>query len=168
MATQTAAKPRIAATASARKPANARVTPAAPLFVFQWWHVAIAFLALTLIFHNEILFGGKFLWEDFVEQEFPFRTLAATSLAKGILPQWNPYIFAGMPFMADVQVAFWYPFNLLQTLFVSGDYLSPVVMEWFILLHFAIAGFGMYWFAKKIFALDDWSSVFAGVAYAFI
>jgi len=141
--------------------------PASPLFKFSIWHVALIFLGLTLIFHSAILFGGKFLWEDFVEQEFPFRTLAATSLAEGIIPHWDPYVFAGMPFTADIQVAFWYPFNLLQSLFVSGGYLSPVVMEWFILLHYAIAGFGMYWFAKKIFEIDDWSAIFAGVAYAF-
>jgi hypothetical protein len=34
-------------------------------------------------------------------------------------------------------------------------------------MHTAIAGFGMYWFAKKIFALDDWSAIFAGIAYGF-
>jgi len=141
--------------------------PSSSLFKFSWWHVALIFLGLTLVFHSAILFGGKFLWEDFVEQEFPFRTLAASSLAEGIIPHWDPYVFAGMPFTADIQVAFWYPFNMLQSLFVSDGYLSPVVMEWFILLHYAIAGFGMYWFAKKIFQIDDWSAIFAGVAYAF-
>jgi hypothetical protein len=134
---------------------------------FSPWLVVGFFALLTLVFYNDLLFGGKFLWEDFVEQEFPFRTLATTSLAQGILPQWDPYVFAGMPFMADIQVAFWYPFNMLQALFVSDGYLSPVVMQWFIILHYMIAGVGMFWFAKKIFALDDWSSVFAGVAYAF-
>ncbi len=139
----------------------------ATLRAFSPWYILLFFLALTLVFHSDILFGAKFLWEDFVEQEFPFRTLAASSLAQGVLPQWDPYVFAGMPFMADVQVAFWYPFNLLQSLFVSGGHLSPIVMEWFILLHFTIAGFGMYWFAKKIFAIDDWSATFAGIAYGF-
>ena len=138
-----------------------------PLRSFNPWYVAGFFLLLTIVFHNEVLFGGKFLWEDFVEQEFPFRTLATTSLAQGMMPQWDPYVFAGMPFMADVQVAFWYPLNMLQSLFVSDGYLSPVVMQWFIILHYMIAGLGMYWLAKKIFALDDWSSVFAGAAYAF-
>ncbi|HET6401983.1 MAG TPA: YfhO family protein [Candidatus Kapabacteria bacterium] len=146
--------------------AKAALVPAS-LRRFKLWHIALVFLGLTLIFHSAILFGGKFLWEDFVEQEFPFRTLATSSLAQGIIPQWDPYVFAGMPFIADVQVAFWYPFNMLQSLFVSGNYLSPVVMEWFILLHFAVAGFGMYWFSKKIFEIDDWSATFAGIAYGF-
>ena len=154
-------------TAPARSLAAMREAKPMSLPTFQWWQVALFFLALTLVFHNAILFGGKFLWEDFIEQEFPFRTLAASSLAHGILPQWDPYIFAGMPFMADIQVGFWYPFNMLQSLFVSDGYLSPSVMQWFILMHTAIAGFGMYWFAKKIFGIDDWSAAFAGIAYAF-
>ncbi len=156
---------------SHRSPTGARSAKPAPIRTtlrnFKVWQIALAFLVLTLIFHSAILFGSKFLWEDFVEQEFPFRTLATTSLAQGIIPQWDPYVFAGMPFIADVQVAFWYPFNMLQSLFVSGGYLSPLVMEWFILLHFAVAGFGMYWFSKEIFDLDDWSAVFAGIAYGF-
>ena len=141
---------------SARPPVRAvQPKPIAPLLALKTWHVALIFLALTLMFHSGILFGGKFLWEDFVEQEFPFRTFAASSLAQGILPHWDPYVFAGMPFLADVQVAFWYPINLFQTLFVSDGHLSPLIMEWAILLHFAVAGFGMYFFAKKIFHLDD-------------
>ncbi len=171
MATTT--KPKASAPRSSAPRTSARTAlsqppkTVAPLIQIKAWHVALIFLALTLIFHSGILFGGKFLWEDFVEQEFPFRTLAASSLAQGVLPHWDPYVFAGMPFLADVQVAFWYPVNLLQALFVSDGHLSPVVMEWAILLHFAIAGFGMYWFSKKIFDLDDWSALFAGIAYGF-
>ncbi|SRR5579883_403648 len=167
MATTAATRKQPMKTASGGRMQPARNSVVVTLRNFPIWQIAIAFLVLTLVFYSDILLGGKFLWEDFVEQEFPFRTLAATSLAQGTLPHWNPYVFAGMPFMADVQVAFWYPFNLLQSLFVSGGFLSPVVMEWFILLHYAIAGFGMYWFSKKIFDLDDWSAAFAGIAYGF-
>ncbi len=167
MASTPQVKERVNKTKVTAHPATvARAVPA-PLFRFQWWQAVLIFLGLTLVFHSEILFSGKFLWEDFVEQEFPFRTLAASSLAQGILPHWNPYVFAGMPFLADVQIAFWYPVNLLQSLFVSDGFLSPVVMEWAILLHFAVAGFGMFWFSKKIFEIDDWSAIFAGIAYGF-
>ncbi len=124
-------------------------------------------LSLVLIFYWPILFGGKFLWEDFVEQEFPFRTFATSSLANGHIPQWNPYVFSGMPFIADIQIAFWYPMNMLQSLFVSGDHLSPVIMQWFIILHYFIAGAGMFFLVKNIFKTDDLSAIFAGIVYAF-
>jgi len=124
-------------------------------------------LGLVLIFYYPILFGGKFLWEDFVEQEFPFRTLAASSLAAGHIPQWNPYVFCGMPFVADIQVAFWYPMNMVQSFFVSDGHLSPVVMQWFIILHYFVAAAGMFYLVKQIFKTDDWSALFAAIVYAF-
>ncbi len=123
--------------------------------------------AVMLIFYYPLLFGGKFLWEDFVEQEFPFRTLAASSLAQGHIPGWNPYVFCGMPFIADIQIAFWYPMNMMQSLFVSDGYLSPVVMQWFIVLHYLIAGVGMFFCVRQLFKTDDWSALLAAVAYAF-
>jgi hypothetical protein len=131
------------------------------------WLVLGIFVALNLIFHWGLIFGDKFLWEDFVEQEFPFRNLAATSLANGVIPHWNPYIFAGMPFIADIQVGFWYPTNLIQALFVSGGYLASGTMQFFILIHYALAGFGMYLLTKKIFKVDDWSALLAGISYMF-
>ncbi|MFI5264665.1 MAG: hypothetical protein ACHQM6_09130, partial [Candidatus Kapaibacterium sp.] len=124
-------------------------------------------LGLVLVFYWPILFGGKFLWEDFLEQEFPFRTFATTSLAAGHIPQWNPYVFSGMPFIADIQVAFWYPMNMLQSLFVSGDHLSPVVMQWFIVLHYFVAAAGMFFLVRNIFKTDDLSAIFAAIVYAF-
>jgi hypothetical protein len=168
MATKTA-KPANARVPKAQTTETLRRKPMAPaaLASIPWWIAAAVLLVLTLIFHNQLLFGGKFLWEDFVEQEFPFRTLAASSLAGGMIPQWNPYVFAGMPFIADIQVAFWYPMNILQSLFVSSGHLSPVVMQWFILLHYAIAGIGMFFFLTRIVKVDDWSGLFGAIAYAF-
>ncbi len=130
--------------------------------------VVIGILAvIVLIFYYPLLFGGKFLWEDFVEQEFPFRTLATSSLASGHIPGWNPYVFCGMPFTADIQIAFWYPMNMLQSLFVSDGHLSPVVIQWFIILHYLIASIGMYLCVKELFKTDDWSALLAAIAYAF-
>ncbi|MDP4221469.1 MAG: YfhO family protein, partial [Bacteroidota bacterium] len=124
-------------------------------------------LVLVLIFYSPLLFGGKFLWEDFVEQEFPFRTFATSALASGHIPQWDPYVFCGMPFIADIQAAFWYPMNMVQSFFSSGGYESPVVMQWFIILHYFIAAAGMFYLVKQIFKTDDWSALFAAMVYAF-
>lgn len=130
--------------------------------------VAVGIIAILVgIFYSGHLSGGSFLWEDFVEQEFPFRTLAASSLASGTIPHWNPYVFCGMPFLADIQVAFWYPMNMVQSLFVSDGHLSPVVMQWFIILHYLIAGAGMFFLVKKVFKTDDLSALFAAIAYTF-
>ncbi len=141
--------------------------PARDLPKLNIWIVLGIFVALDLIFHWGLIFGDKFLWEDFVEQEFPFRNLAASSLANGVIPHWNPYIFGGMPFIADIQVGFWYPTNLLQALFVSGGYLASGTMQFFILIHYALAGFGMFLLTKRLFKVDDWSALLAGISYMF-
>ncbi|HET9137153.1 MAG TPA: YfhO family protein [Candidatus Kapabacteria bacterium] len=149
----------VAASAKA-KPASALPKLAVP--------IVLGILAvLVIIFYYPLLFGGKFLWEDFVEQEFPFRTLAATSLAQGHIPGWNPYVFCGMPFTADIQIAFWYPMNMLQSLFVSNGALSPTVMQWFIVLHYLVAAAGMYFCVRELFKTDEWSALLAACAYAF-
>lgn len=166
---KTAQRPSAVGTASSRTKAPNVVSAPSQRTTLSLnpWLVFGIFLLLDLIFHWSLVFGDKFLWEDFVEQEFPFRNLATTSLAGGVIPHWNPYIFGGMPFTADIQVAFWYPFNLLQSLSVSDGYLASGTIQFFIVLHYAIAGFGMYLFTKRIFELDDLSAIFAGVSYMF-
>src|SRR5438477_8977716 len=151
------------------QPVRKTSKPLAPISLPNIFPYAVLgiLLGLVLIFYSPILFGGKFLWEDFVEQEFPFRNLAASSLAAGHIPQWNPYVFCGMPFIADIQVAFWYPVNMLQALFVSEGHLSPVVMQWFIILHYFVAAAGMFFLVRQIFKTDDWSAIFAGIVYTF-
>lgn len=105
-----------------------------------------------------------FMWEDFLYQFYPFRYFAATSLASGELPLWNPYTFNGMPFQADIQSAIFYIPNLLLTLFVSNGKLHFFWVELFIILHFIIAGIGMY-FLMLHFKLDRIPALFSAFVY---
>ena len=150
----------------AKTSSQPKTVPAPPLPRLSLGVVIGVLAVIVIIFYYPLLFGGKFLWEDFVEQEFPFRTLATSSLASGHLPGWNPYVFCGMPFMADIQVAFWYPMNLVQALFVSDGHLSPIVMQWFIVLHYLVAAVGMYLLVRSIFKTDEWSAMLAAIAFS--
>ena len=49
---------------------------------------------------------------DFTNQFYPFRYFAAAEWGDGRVPLWNPYVFAGHPFLADVQTAVFYPLSL--------------------------------------------------------
>ncbi|MDD5675114.1 MAG: YfhO family protein [Chitinivibrionales bacterium] len=107
--------------------------------------VALGLLgALTALFYAPILFQQGFLWNDFIEQNFPYRLFAATALKDGQFPFWNPYVFSGMPFFADVQAALLYPPNLLLTFFAGAAWLSPLLFEAQILCHIFLAAFFMY------------------------
>ena len=64
---------------------------------------------------------------------------AVTSLRKGQLPLWNPYLFSGIPFVANPQPALFYPPTWLALLL-------PVTtaLGWIIVLHVWLAAVGMY------------------------
>lgn len=153
--TRTSARPAFR-TASTR----AAAAPAADLPVV--WLGAI-FTLVTLAFFSGHLFGGKFLWEDFAEFTYPNQVFAARSFAAGILPFWNPYTFNGMPFLADLQIGFFYPGNLLMYL-VSGGELSSGLAQFFVVLHFPLAMVGAARLARGL-GIGTWGALFAGIAY---
>ncbi|HMD69610.1 MAG TPA: hypothetical protein VKF42_12065, partial [Chitinivibrionales bacterium] len=123
-------------------------------------------ILLTVMFYWPILVGKGFLWNDFLEQNFVYRLFAAVSLKQGILPFWNPYVFSGLPFFADVQAAVLYPLNLALTPFASKDWLSPLLVEYQIILHIAMAGCFMYLLARD-FGASRSGGLLAGVTFMF-
>ena len=106
-------------------------------------------LLVTAVYYWPILVCKGFLWNDFLEQNFVYRLFAAVSLKQGVLPFWNPYVFSGMPFFADVQAAVLYPLNFVLTFFAGKEWLSPVLVEYQIVLHIAMAGIFMYLLARE-------------------
>ena len=126
--------------------------------------VALAVFALiTLTFFSGHLFGGQFLWEDFAEFTYPNEVFAARSFAAGILPYWNPFTFNGMPFLADLQIGYFYPGNLLMYI-VAGGELGSWLAQLFVILHFPIAMYGA-WKLSRGLGIGGWGALFSGVAY---
>lgn len=135
----------------------------------QWepadWHCVTFIGVLTAVLFHPILLGKAFLWEDFLYQWYPFRVFAATSMASGELPLWNPYTFNGMPFLADIQTQIFYLPLTAMTLFVSNGQLNSYWLELVNILHYVLAGAGMFYLAKS-FNVKQIPALFAGVAYA--
>lgn len=67
-------------------------------------------------------------------------------LTRGVIPLWNPYIFGGMPLIGDIQSEIFYPPNLV-TYFLSNP-LAYRDLEYLSVLHFYIAGAGMFGFLR--------------------
>lgn len=126
-------------------------------------------IVLVLLFFWRIVSSSPLhqgsLAEDF-SLFFPFRFFAATSLGKGIIPLWNPYIFSGTPFLADSQVAIFYPVNLLLTLLATPSYLSYKAAEWAVVINFILAGIFMYLYARTI-RISSYGSLVSAVVFAF-
>lgn len=131
------------------------------------WYIIGLFAFITIIFFWNNLFGGMFFWEDFVEYVYPTQTLAAREFSKGVIPFWNHFSFAGMPFIADLQVGFFYPFNRLLSLFVDSEgMLSVWWLQFIIILHFFIAQINGYFLARTL-KISQIGSIISAVSFSF-
>ncbi|NLO18831.1 MAG: YfhO family protein [Ignavibacteria bacterium] len=132
-----------------------------------FWVAGLVFLATTLIFFGEQLFGSAYFWEDFIRYVYPTQAFAAREALSGPIPFWNPFTFSGMPFIADIAVGFFYPLNRLLSLFVSGDgYLPFSALQILIVLHFFIAQISIY-FLLRYWKISSVASIISSIAYAF-
>ena len=73
---------------------------------------------------------------------YPNYHFAAEYLHQGIIPLWNPYLYSGTPFAADVQSGLFYPLNLLLFLLIPD--LTYEWLEYLAIFHIWLAGVTMY------------------------
>jgi hypothetical protein len=137
----------------------------------RWSRAAwILFVLLAVVFFWEVLVGlgvdRRYFWDDFLEFTYPTRYFAAESLARGEIPFWNPYVFAGMPFFADIQSAVLYPLNLGLNLFAPGGQLPLVAVEALAVLHLVLAGIWMFLLVRRLGA-NLWGSWVSGITFMF-
>src|SRR5512143_1430944 len=71
---------------------------------------------ITAGFFWRLLFGGAFIPEgggDMAAILYPVYHFAQENLRQGIIPLWNPNLYAGIPFVGHIQSGPFYPPNLL-------------------------------------------------------
>jgi hypothetical protein len=109
-----------------------------------------AFLPGRHLFGTDYLAGGYFFY-DFVSQR----------LADGSLPKWVPYIYGGLPLLANPGSTF-YPVRLF------ADYLFPTtwILPFIFLVQFGLAGLGMYLLSREL-GSRRWVALLAGLAFQF-
>ncbi|MBI3566858.1 MAG: YfhO family protein [Gemmatimonadetes bacterium] len=146
----------------ARTPeASTTAAPDAPRFASAWASLVYALCAMSLAYPA---LAGKFLVTPLSDQYkagFAFREFAASYMkAHGAFPQWNPYLFGGMPYVAAMHGDIFYPTFLLR-LVMPVD----VAMTWGMILHFFLCGLATYWFLRQAPRLSFHASLVGGVAY---
>jgi hypothetical protein len=75
---------------------------------------------------------------DLVSFLFPTYRYAATRLGQGDVPLWNPHLYGGAPFLADMQSGIFYPLNLL--LFGLLPDFPYEALQWLAAGHVFLAG----------------------------
>jgi hypothetical protein len=96
--------------------------------------------ALVIVAAWKLTFGDRIIARgDLLLYFYPLRDYASQAIREFRLPLWNPYTFMGAPFLANSQVGFFYPFNMLAAWL-------PVerAVSWNIALHLVIAALGAY------------------------
>lgn len=122
---------------------------------------ALLFSLLALLAWCQPLLTGRALFYDVLYKFFfPNQEFFRRAVLSGSLPLWNPHIYSGVPFMANLQSAVFYPFT----------YLSLILdFQWTTLLstwaHTALAGMFMYVFARNI-GLSRVAACASGVVFS--
>ena len=121
--------------------------------LFQWppWQAAAAEFEATPP-HNALI-------GDLIIQNYPWKRFTLSSLRDGEIPLWNPYLFAGAPFLANGQHSALYPFSLLYLVLPLAK-----AYGWFVLSQVWLAGVSMYVFGR-ILGLRRGGAALAGFVY---
>lgn len=132
---------------------GASLVPFDNLFRFPPWSAFAAQFGITTP-HNELV-------SDLVLENYVWKKFIVESLQAREIPLWNPYLFAGVPFLAAGQHSALYPFSLLF-------YVLPIdrAYGYFVALQIAIAALTMFAFAR-VLGLGRFSATISAIAYAF-
>ncbi|MBI4787552.1 MAG: hypothetical protein HY782_10955 [Chloroflexi bacterium] len=123
------------------------------LFRFPPWSAFAAQFGVSAP-HNELVL-------DLVLENYAWKQFVAESLRARELPLWNPYLFAGVPFLAAGQHSALYPFSILF-------YVLPVdrAYGYFVALQLALAAITMYAFTR-VLRLGRFAATISAIVYAF-
>jgi hypothetical protein len=132
-----------------------------PRFASAWAALTYALCALTLTYPA---LAGRFLVNPLSDQYiagYAFRDFAAQTMkATGGFPQWDPYLFGGMPYVAAMHGDIFYPTFLLRLILPTD-----VAMTWGMILHFFLCGLATYWFLRAATRFSFFPALVGGVAY---
>jgi hypothetical protein len=146
--------------AATHAPPTAAPPTSSPRFAVGW--AALVYAAATLTLAWPALSGG-FLVNPRSDQYiagYAFREFAAQSLRAGEgFPQWSPYLFGGMPYIAGMHGDIFYPTFLLRMILPTD-----VAMTWCFLIHLFLAGLFTYVFLRA-WGVGFYGSLIGGLAY---
>ena len=134
--------------------------PFAPRFALAWSALVYAVAAVSL---GWPALAGKFLVNPASDQYkagYAFREFAAHTLrTTGSFPQWDPYLFGGMPYVGAMHGDIFYPTFLLRMILPTD-----VAMTWSFILHVFLAGLFTYVLLRSL-GFSFLSALVGGLAY---
>lgn len=136
------------------------VSLSAPRFAMGWAALAYALAALALAYPA---FTGQVLLNPHSDQYiagYAFREFAASALKAGQgFPQWNPFLFGGMPYIAAMHGDIFYPTFLLRMAMPADQALT-----WSFVIHLVLAGLFTFGFLRA-WGVGFYGALVGGLAY---
>ena len=128
----------------------------------QAWQAAAIFGGLAIILWAPPLFGQKALFYDVIYRLFyPNAEFLRRCLRAGRFPFWNPDLYCGVPFLANLQSALFYPPTYL---YAWLNYPTALALNsW---LHTVLAAFFMYLAARELEASHE-GALLGGIVFGF-
>ena len=125
--------------------------PADNFFAWPPWR-AFAQEAGVNVPHNELL-------SDLILENYPWKRFIVECIRSRRLPLWNPYILAGVPFLAAGQHSALYPLSLVF-------YLLPLprAYGWFTVIQLFLAGLSMYILAR-VLGMGRFGAILSAITY---
>jgi len=104
-------------------------------------------LTLLALLHFIPLLNGKYIVisTDLGYYFIPPRYLWVDMVKSLTIPLWNPHNYSGIPLLATLQPGVFYPPHIFY-LFLPFN----IVWNWMIILHFALAGIGMFYLMRQL------------------
>jgi len=152
--------------AAGRDPVRRRFDPAGAFDSTTGWKrgliVVLFLLAVLCILVPELVFQDRIFVAPDTKAPLSFRTVGREALDEGVYPLWNPYIFCGMPSYGSLAYTpYVYPVSFVTH--VLYTYLRFPEMTW-LLVHFLLAGIGMYLLSRSYGARPS-ISLLAGAVF---
>ena len=124
---------------------------------------AVLLLVASLIgmFWKVVFTSAMFFYRDVYNYTFPSARFIHDMCRQGFLPYWNPYLNYGQPVLANPNLLFFYPFTLLIVLLPID-----AAFTLHFLVHFALAGIGVYVLARR-WGQSCLAAFFAAIVFMF-
>lgn len=118
-------------------------------------------LLVIFFFADVLLTNLTFCYRDFSRYFYPLYQYGVLCLKQGIIPFWNPHIYCGMPFLALIQLAIFYPLSIIF-------YLFPFMfsLKLFIITHYFLGGVFIYLLMRH-WEVDISSALISSISYTF-
>jgi len=126
-------------------------------------HLPVYLALICVYFYDVFLKGSLLAVEDGIAYHYPMMIAMSEQYRNFIFPFWNPYEYSGFPLMAAIEPGALYPFNIILPLLFDPS----LAFNFSIMLHYALAGFFTYLYAREI-GLDVYSSFLSGTVFSLL